>query len=68
MNRDGVTINELSRMANVTVRTIRFYTDEGVLDEPAGRDRYARYTRRHYLQLNAATYAQRTLFAVASDS
>lgn len=54
MTRDGVTINELSKMANVTVRTIRFYTDEGVLDEPAGRDRYARYTRRHYLQLNTA--------------
>jgi DNA-binding transcriptional MerR regulator len=54
MNKDGVTINELSKMASVTVRTIRFYTDEGVLDEPAGRDRYARYTRRHYLQLNAA--------------
>lgn len=54
MSKDGVTINELSKMANVTVRTIRFYTDEGILDEPAGRDRYARYTRRHYLQLNAA--------------
>jgi DNA-binding transcriptional MerR regulator len=54
MSKDGVTINELSKMANVTVRTIRFYTDEGVLDEPAGRDRYARYTRRHYLQLCAA--------------
>lgn len=54
MSKDGVTINELSKMANVTVRTIRFYTDEGVLDEPAGRDRYARYTRRHYLQLNVA--------------
>jgi len=49
MSKDGVTINELSKMANVTVRTIRFYTDEGVLDEPAGRDRYARYTRKHYL-------------------
>ena len=54
MSKDGITINELSKMANVTVRTIRFYTDEGVLDEPAGRDRYARYTRRHDLQLNAA--------------
>ncbi len=54
MNKDGITINELSKMAQVTVRTIRFYTDEGVLDEPAGRDRYARYTRKHYLQLNAA--------------
>lgn len=54
MTRDGITINELSKMANVTVRTIRFYTDEGVLDEPSGRDRYARYTRRHYLQLNTA--------------
>ncbi len=54
MPKDGITINELSKMANVTVRTIRFYTDEGVLDEPAGRDRYARYTRRHYLQLCAA--------------
>ncbi|MFM2033123.1 MAG: hypothetical protein RLZZ297_1888 [Chloroflexota bacterium] len=54
MSREGVTINELSKMANVTVRTIRFYTDEGVLDEPAGRDRYARYTRKHYLQLCAA--------------
>jgi DNA-binding transcriptional MerR regulator len=54
MNKDGITINELSKMANVTIRTIRFYTDEGVLDEPAGRDRYARYTRRHYLQLSAA--------------
>ena len=56
MSKDGVTINELSKMANVTVRTIRFYTDEGVLDEPAGRDRYARYTRRHYLQLCAAKH------------
>lgn len=54
MPKDGVTINELSKMANVTVRTIRFYTDEGVLDEPAGRDRYARYTRKHFLQLCAA--------------
>lgn len=54
MTREGITINELSKLANVTVRTIRFYTDEGVLDEPSGRDRYARYTRRHYLQLNAA--------------
>jgi DNA-binding transcriptional MerR regulator len=54
MMREGITINELSKMANVTVRTIRFYTDEGVLDEPAGRDRYARYTRRHFLQLNVA--------------
>lgn len=56
MSKDGVTINELSKMANVTVRTIRFYTDEGVLDEPAGRDRYARYTRRHYLQLSVAKH------------
>ncbi len=54
MSKDGVTINELSKMAQVTVRTIRFYTDEGVLDEPAGRDRFARYTLRHYLQLCAA--------------
>lgn len=54
MSKDGITINELSKMAQVTVRTIRFYTDEGVLDEPAGRDRFARYTMRHYLQLCAA--------------
>lgn len=54
MTKDGITINELSKMAQVTVRTIRFYTDEGVLDEPAGRDRFARYTLRHYLQLCAA--------------
>lgn len=56
MAKDGVTINELSKMAQVTVRTIRFYTDEGVLDEPAGRDRFARYTMRHYLQLCAAKH------------
>ena len=56
MTKDGVTINELSKMAQVTVRTIRFYTDEGVLDEPAGRDRFARYTLRHYLQLCAAKH------------
>ena len=56
MAKDGVTINELSKMAQVTVRTIRFYTDEGVLDEPAGRDRFARYTLRHYLQLCAAKH------------
>ena len=54
MSFEGVTINELSKMANVTVRTIRFYSDEGVMDEPAGRDRYARYTLRHYLQLHVA--------------
>lgn len=56
MAKEGVTINELSKMAQVTVRTIRFYTDEGVLDEPAGRDRFARYTLRHYLQLCAAKH------------
>ncbi|MFZ9856912.1 MAG: MerR family transcriptional regulator [Roseiflexaceae bacterium] len=56
MTKDGVTINELSKMAQVTVRTIRFYTDEGVLDEPAGRDRFARYTLRHFLQLSAAKH------------
>lgn len=54
MNQELFTIRQLAETAGVTQRTIRYYTDEGLIDAPVDRVRMPRYTRRHLLQLLAA--------------
>jgi len=44
-------IDELSTLAGVTPRTVRYYIAEGLLDRPAGEKRGAHYLRRHLDQL-----------------
>jgi DNA-binding transcriptional MerR regulator len=44
-------IGELAALADVTVRTIRYYTDEGLLPQAETRGKYAYYNRRHLLRL-----------------
>jgi DNA-binding transcriptional MerR regulator len=44
-------IDELSALAGVTPRTVRFYIAQGLLDRPAGEKRGAHYLRRHLEQL-----------------
>jgi DNA-binding transcriptional MerR regulator len=41
---EGYSINELAKKAQVSVRTIRFYVNEGLLPSPETRGRYAVYT------------------------
>jgi DNA-binding transcriptional MerR regulator len=54
MNRELMTIRQLAERAGVTQRTIRYYTDEGLIDAPVDKVRTPRYTERHLLQLLAA--------------
>ncbi len=44
-------IHELAERAGVTVRTIRYYADEGLLPDPIQRGKYAYYTNAHLAQL-----------------
>jgi DNA-binding transcriptional MerR regulator len=44
-------IDELSTLAGVTPRTVRYYIAEGLVDRPAGEKRGAHYLRRHLEQL-----------------
>jgi DNA-binding transcriptional MerR regulator len=44
-------INDLAQRAGVTVRTIRYYTDQGLLPPPDTRGKYATYNRGHLLRL-----------------
>ena len=44
-------IDELSALAGVTPRTVRFYIAEGLMDRPAGEKRGAHYLQRHLEQL-----------------
>ena len=44
-------IEELSALAGVTPRTVRYYIAQGLLDRPAGEKRGAHYLRRHLEQL-----------------
>jgi MerR family transcriptional regulator, copper efflux regulator len=41
---DEYSINDVSKKANVTIRTIRFYINEGLLPAPQTHGRYAVYT------------------------
>ncbi|NBU63382.1 MAG: MerR family transcriptional regulator [Chloroflexia bacterium] len=56
MNRQVMTIRQLADRAGVTQRTIRYYTDEGLIDAPVDKVRMPRYTERHLLQLQAAAH------------
>jgi DNA-binding transcriptional MerR regulator len=44
-------IDELCSLTGVARRTVRFYTQKGLLDPPEGERRGAYYTRRHLEQL-----------------
>jgi DNA-binding transcriptional MerR regulator len=44
-------IDELSSLAAVTPRTVRYYIAQGLLDRPEGEKRGAHYLRRHLEQL-----------------
>lgn len=56
MNHQLMTIRQLAERAGVTQRTIRYYTDEGLIDAPVDKVRMPRYTERHLLQLQAAAH------------
>ena len=47
----GFGIETLCALSGVSRRTVRFYTQKGLLDPPEGRRRGAYYTRRHLEQL-----------------
>jgi len=51
MEKDKYLIHELAKMASVTVRTIRYYTDEGLLPQPILHGKYAYYTDDHLRRL-----------------
>lgn len=44
-------IDELSALAGVTARTVRYYIAQGLIDRPAGEKRGAHYLRQHLEQL-----------------
>ncbi|MDO9084705.1 MAG: MerR family transcriptional regulator [Anaerolineaceae bacterium] len=44
-------INELAKQANTTVRTIRYYTSEGLLPQPITDGKYAYYEENHLRRL-----------------
>jgi len=44
-------IDELSTLAGVTPRTVRYYIAEGLVDRPEGEKRGSHYLRRHLEQL-----------------
>jgi DNA-binding transcriptional MerR regulator len=44
-------IDQLSALAGVTPRTVRYYIAQGLLDRPAGEKRGAHYLQRHLDQL-----------------
>lgn len=44
-------IDELSSLAGLTPRTVRYYIAEGLLDRPVGEKRGAHYLQRHLEQL-----------------
>jgi DNA-binding transcriptional MerR regulator len=56
---DGMTARELAAKVGVTVRTLRFYTSEGVLQAPAFRGAATRYSREHLVRLAALRFLQR---------
>ena len=44
-------LDELSQLAGVTPRTVRYYIAQGLVDRPEGEKRGAHYVRRHLEQL-----------------
>lgn len=51
MENEEYLIHELAERAGVTVRTIRYYSDEGLLPQPVVRGKYAYYTPDHLRRL-----------------
>jgi DNA-binding transcriptional MerR regulator len=51
MDNEEFLIHELAERAGVTVRTIRYYTIEGLLPQPVNRGKYAYYTMEHVHRL-----------------
>jgi len=51
MEKDEWMIHELAELAGVTVRTIRYYTIEGLLPPPLMRGKFACYTQAHLRRL-----------------
>ncbi|MEI7848507.1 MAG: MerR family transcriptional regulator [Chloroflexota bacterium] len=48
---ENLLIHELAERAKTTVRTIRYYTDEGLLPQPIMQGKYAYYTPNHIQRL-----------------
>ena len=48
---ENLLIHELAERAKTTVRTIRYYTDEGLLPQPVMQGKYAYYTPNHIQRL-----------------
>lgn len=48
---DEITLEELAEMSGISLRTIRFYIQEGLLAGPDTRGKYARYSKKHLQQL-----------------
>lgn len=51
MNKEIFLIHELARRSGATIRTIRYYTDEGILPQPLMQGKYAAYTEDHLNRL-----------------
>ena len=51
MIEDQFLIHDLAKRAGTTVRTIRYYTDEGLLPQPVIQGKYAYYTEAHLKRL-----------------
>ncbi len=51
MTADKYLIHELAERAKTTVRTIRYYTDEGLLPQPELQGKYAYYRQEHLERL-----------------
>lgn len=55
----GYTIGQLARAGDVTTRSIRYYTAEGLLPPPDTRGRHARYSQNHLQRLRAIARLKR---------
>jgi DNA-binding transcriptional MerR regulator len=51
VEQDKFLINQLARQANVSVRTIRYYINEGLLPSPEVRGRYSYYDESYLLRI-----------------
>lgn len=51
MSTEQLLIHELAERAQTTIRTIRYYTDEGLLPQPIIQGKYAVYTQGHVNRL-----------------
>ncbi len=51
MSQEKLLIHDLAKMAGTTIRTIRYYTDEGLLTQPDYEGKYAYYSSLHLKRL-----------------